>query len=220
MSKIKLLLADDHAVLRAGLKVLLNLQPDMEVVAEAADGEEAVRKSSQNSPDIVLMDITMPKLSGLETTREIKKQNPVIKVLVLTVHEDEGYLHQMLRAGADGYVPKKAADTELLAAIRATYRGEHFIHPSMTAGFVAELRNREVASTGSSQNDDGLSQREREVLQLLAMGHTNQQIADKLYLSVRTVETYTARLKAKLGFRGRADMIRYAIQIGLLDTEA
>ncbi len=220
MSKIKLLLADDHAVLRAGLKVLLNLQPDMEVVAEAADGEEAVRKSIEAVPNIVLMDITMPKLSGLEATKKIKKQNPVIKVLVLTVHEDNVYLHRMLRAGADGYVPKKAADTELLAAIRATYRGEHFIHPSMTAGLVTEWRNREVASAGRSQDDDGLSQREREVLQLLAMGHTNQQIADKLYLSVRTVETYTARLKAKLGFRGRAELIRYAIQIGLLDTEA
>ncbi len=219
MGKIKLLLADDHAVLRAGLKTLFNAQPDMEVVAEAADGKEAVHKCRKSAPDIVLMDITMPGLGGLEATQEIKRQNPAIKVLVLTMYEDESYLHQMFRAGADGYLPKKAAATELLAAIRATYRGEHFIHSSMTGGLVTELRDREVVSMESSQDDDVLSQREREVLQLLAVGYTNQQIADMLYLSVRTVETYKARLKEKLGLRGRAELVRYAIQTGLLDKE-
>ncbi len=221
MSKIRILLADDHAVLRAGLKTLLNIQPDIEVVAEAADGEETVRKSGEFVPDIVLMDITMPKLSGLEATRKIKEQNPAVRVLVLTMHEDEGYLHRTLRAGADGYLPKKAADTELLAAIRATYRGEHSIHPSMTAGIIAELRGgKKIAGLNGIQAGEGLSQREREVLQLLAMGHTSQQIADRLFLSVKTVETYKARLKTKLGFRGRARLVRYAIQIGLLDTKA
>jgi DNA-binding NarL/FixJ family response regulator len=220
MDKIKVLLADDHAVLRAGLKTLFHAQPDIEVVAEAANGEEAVRQSLKVVPDIVLMDITMPGLSGLEATREITRQNPAIKVLALTMHEDESYLHQMLRAGASGYVPKKAADVELLAAIRATYRGEHFIHSSMTTGLVAELRTKEVVSPAESRGDDRLSGREREVLRLLAMGHTNQQIADKLYLSVKTVETYKARLKDKLGLRGRAELVRYAIQAGLLDTEA
>ena len=219
MSRIRLLLADDHVVLRAGLKALFNAQPDIEVVAEAADGEEAVRKSREVAPDIVLMDITMPGLSGLEATRQIKSQNPEIKVLALTVHEDESYLHQMLHAGASGYVPKKAADTELMAAIRATYRGEHFIHSSMTAGLVAELRGKEPASPSESQDDDRLSQREREVLRLLAMGYTNRQIADMLYLSVKTVETHKARLKEKLGLQGRADLVRYAIQRGLLDTD-
>lgn len=220
MSKIKLLLADDHAILRAGLKTLFNAQPDMEVVAEAANGEEAIRKSRKFAPHIVLMDITMPGLSGLEATQEIKKQNPAIKILALTMHEDESYLHQMLRAGAEGYVPKKAAGTELLDAIRATYRGEHFIHSSMTTGLVAEMRNKEVVSPMESREQDRLSRREREVLQLLAMGYTNQQIADKLYLSVKTVETYKARLKGKLSLHGRADLVRYAIQTGLLDTEA
>ena len=220
MGKIRLLLADDHAVLRAGLKQLFNAQPDIEVVAEAADGEEAVRKSREVVPDIVLMDITMPGLSGLEATKEIRKQNPAIKVLVLTMHEDESYLYQMLRAGATGYVPKKAADTELLDAIRATYRGEHFIHSSMTAGLVAEMRHKEVTGLAHSRDNDVLSKREREVLRLLAMGHTNQQIADKLYLSVKTVETYKARLKEKLGLQGRAELVRYAIETGLLDVEA
>ena len=220
MNKIKLLLADDHAVLRAGLKSLLNAQPDMLVVAEAADGLETVQKSRECSPEVVLMDITMPKLSGLEAIPEIKKQNPATKILVLTMHEDESYFHQSLHAGADGYVPKKAADTELLAAIRATYRGEHFIHSSMTRGIVAEMRDREVTQHVDSQDKNMLSQREREVLQLLATGYTNQQIADRLYLSVKTVETYKARLKEKLGLQGRAELVRYAIKIGLLDLEA
>jgi two-component system response regulator NreC len=218
MGKIKLLLADDHAVLRAGLRALLNSQPDIEVIAEAADGEEAIRKSVELTPDIVIMDISMPILNGLEATKEIKKRNPAVKVLVLTVHEDESYLHRMLRAGASGYIPKKAADTELLAAIRATHQGEHFIHSSMTTGLVSELRHKEMVGVGK-QNPGGLSKRESEVLRLLAMGHTNQQIADKLFLSVRTVETYKARLKDKLGLQGRAELVRYAMLKGFLDTE-
>ena len=220
MGKIKLLLADDHAVLRAGLKTLLNAQPDMEVVTEAADGKQTVRKSLESVPDIVLMDINMPKLSGLEATREIKKQNPDIKILVLTMYEDESYLYQLLGAGADSYVPKKAADTELLAAIRATHQGEHFIHSSMTKRLVNEARERQPIKRVESQDNDVLSKREKTVLQLLAMGHTNQQIADKLYLSVKTVESYKARIKEKLGLQGRAELVRYAIDMGLLDIEA
>lgn len=219
MNKIRVLLADDHAVLRAGLKTLFHTQPDIEVVAEAADGEETVRKSLEVVPDIVLIDITMPGMSGFEATQEIKRQNPAIKVLALTMHDDETYLRRMFRAGADGYVPKKAADTELMDAIRATYRGEHFIHSSMTAGFMAELGKKEGAGPVASKKHPRLSEREREVLQLLAMGHTDQQIADKLYLSIKTVETHKARVKEKLGLRGRAELVRYAIQTGLLKLE-
>jgi two-component system response regulator NreC len=218
MGKIRLLLADDHGVLRAGLKTLFSAQPDIEVVAEASDGDEAVRQSRETNPDIVLMDITMPGLNGLAATQKIKCQNPETKVLILTMHEDESYLHQAFRAGADGYVPKKAADTEVIAAIRATFRGEHFIHPSMTSSLVAGLRQREIPDTTAYQND-GLSEREREVLRLLALGNTNQQIADALYLSVKTVETYKSRLKEKLGCEGRAELVRYAIRMGLIDTE-
>ena len=220
MNKIRLLIADDHAVLRAGLTTLLNAQPDIQVVAEAADGNETVAKTLEYAPDIVLMDITMPVITGSEATREIKKQMPETKVLVLTMHEDENYLYQMLNAGADSYVPKKAADTELLAAIRATYRGEHFIHSSMTDGLLSYARGNTVDKTFDSHKKDLLSQREKEVLRLLAMGYTNQQIADKLYLSVRTVETYKARLKEKLGAKGRADLVRYAMETGHLDLEA
>ena len=217
MSKIRLLLADDHAVLRAGLKTLLNAEPDMEVVAEAANGGETILKSNEFLPDIVLMDITMPGQGGLEATREIKKRNPAIKVLVLTMHEDESFLYEMLRAGADGYVPKKAADTELLAAIRATYRGEHFIHSSMTAHMVTEARNKQGTKMARNDGISVLSEREREVLRFLALGYTNQQIADTIYLSVKTVETYKARLRDKLGLRGRAEFVRYAMEAGLVD---
>ncbi len=216
MSKIRLLLADDHTVLRAGLKALFNAQPDMEVVAEASDGEEAIRMSRELSPDVVLMDISMPGISGFKATSEIRKQNPAVKILALTMHEDDSYLHQMLRAGADGYVPKKAADTELMAAIRASYRGEHFIHSSIASGLVTMARQQEPELL-KNKGAGVLSQRETEVLQLLALGYTNQQIAEKICLSVKTVESYRARIKAKLGLEGRAHLVRYAIEIGLLD---
>ncbi len=216
MSKIRLLLADDHTVLRAGLKALFNAQPDMEVVAEASDGEEAIRMSRELSPDVVLMDISMPGISGFKATSEIRKQNPAVKILALTMHEDDSYLHQMLRAGADGYVPKKAADTELMAAIRASYRGEHFIHSSIASGLVTMARQQEPELL-KNKGAGVLSQRETEVLQLLALGYTNQQIAEEICLSVKTVESYRARIKAKLGLEGRAHLVRYAIEIGLLD---
>lgn len=219
MNKIKVLLADDHAILRAGLKALLNAQPDIEVVGEAADGEETIHQSARLCPDVVVMDITMPRCGGLEATQELKRRNPKTKVLVLTMHEDEEYLRQMLRAGANSYVPKKAADTELLEAIRATYRGEHFIHSSMTAGLVVGVRTDVRDNREEKRDSSGLSERETEVLRLLAAGHTNQEIADRLYLSIKTVETYKARLKEKLGIKGRAQLVRYAINTGLLSSE-
>ncbi len=219
MKKIRLLIADDHAVLRAGLKALLNSQDDIEVVADAPDGEEAVRKSREYAPDIVLMDISMPGLSGLEATRQIIKQCPETKVLVLTMHEEEGYLNEMLSAGASSYIPKKAADTELLHAIRATHRGDNFIHSSMTASLVARMRNKGVIVPNKGHDSSGLSQREKDVLRLLARGYANQEIADRLFLSVKTVETYKARVKEKLGLRGRAELVRYASETGLLDLK-
>lgn len=219
MNKIRLLLADDHAVLRAGLKMLFEAQPDMEVIAEAADGDEAVREARNAHPDIVLMDIAMPGMKAAEAIGEIKRSRPATRVLVLTVHEDEKYLYQMFRAGADSYVPKKAAATELIAAIRATSRGQHFVHSSMMAGLVSELRGEEMRSLPSSEVEQVLSEREREVLRLVALGHTNHEIAEKLYLSIKTVETYRTRFKVKLNLRGRADIVRYAIQQGLLAGE-
>ncbi len=219
MGKIRVLLADDHAILRVGLKTLFSAHPDIEVIAEASNGNEALRKSLELVPDILILDISMPELNGLKVTQEIKRQQPAIKILVLTMHEDEDYLHRMLQAGADGYLPKKAADTELITAVRATYRGEHFIHSSMTTGLVTDLRNKEISGLKKKAGQDRLSSREREVLRLLAIGYTNQQISDQLYLSIKTVETYKGRLKVKLGLQGRAELVRYALQTGLLKKD-
>lgn len=216
MRKIRIMIADDHAILRAGLKTLFQAQPDIEVVAEAATGDEAAAKGLEIAPDIILLDITMPGLSSLEVNRQVKKQHPEIKILVLTMHEDEGYLHHMVYSGADSYVPKKAADSELLSAIRATYQGEHFIHSSMTAKIVEVLRNQEPNRQTEIRENDGLSEREREVLSLVAQGYTNQQIADHLFLSVKTVETYKSRIMEKLGLHNRVELVRYALQRGLL----
>ncbi|MFQ6015781.1 MAG: response regulator [Anaerolineae bacterium] len=225
---IRVLLADDHAVLRAGLHLLLNAQPDMEVVGEAVNSQEAIEKAQQLQPDVVLLDITMPGTStgsveprsGLEAVREIRERAPEVKVLILTMHDDEGYLRQALKAGAWGYVPKKAADTELLSAIHAVQRGEIFIYPSLTKGLVEDLLPKEVEDrTEGLDGYDLLSQREKEVLRLVALGHTNQQIADMLFISVKTVETYRARVMEKLDLHNRAELVRYAIQKGLLINE-
>ena len=215
MAKIQVLLADDHAVLRTGLKLLLSAQPDIEVVGEAADGAEAMAKARALRPDVVLMDLTMPGIGGLEATGRIKDESPGIKVLVLTMHDDPSYLRQLLKAGASGYVVKKSADADLLSAIRAVHRGEVFLDSSLAGGLVDEV----IRPAGPRRPRDAyetLSDREREVLKWVARGHTNQEIAEKLFLSVKTIETYHARLVEKLGLRGRAALVRFAMERGLL----
>lgn len=220
MSKIKVLMADDHGVLRAGVKALINAQPDMEVIAEAIDGEQAVRRTRETSPDVVLMDIAMPGLNGLEATRLIKRENQHVKIIALTMHDDHSFLYQMLRAGANGYVPKKAADTELIEAIRATCRGEHFIHSSLTTAMVTAIREKEKTTDTVATTRKELSERELEVLKFLASGYSNQQIANMLCVSVKTIETHKARITAKLDIKGRAEILRYAISIGIFDPSA
>jgi two-component system response regulator NreC len=210
--RIRILLADDHAVLRAGLKALLAAQPDLEVVGEAADGAQAVRLVRELTPDVVVMDIGMPGVGGIDATARIKREHPATKLLILSMHDDQGYLRQALRAGASGYVLKKAADTELLAAIRAAARGEVFLDPAMAGGLVEEV----VAPRPARGGPALLSDREREVLRLLARGHTNQQVADRLCIGIKSVETYKARLMDKLGLRGRTELVRYALQHGFL----
>lgn len=221
MNRIRILIADDHGVLRAGLRVLLNAEPDMEVVGEAGDGSEAIDKVSELQPDVILLDITMPNVSGLQAIGHIKKKCPACKVLMLTMHDDESYLRAALRAGASGYALKKAADTELLSAIRSAHRGEIFLHPSLTKILVGEL----IGTTGKVKKDDDesgldrLSDREREVMRLLAQGHTSQEVAEMLFVSVKSVETYKARLMSKIGLRTRAQLVRYALQVGVLTPE-
>ncbi len=210
--RIRILLADDHTVLRSGLRALLSAQADLEVVGEAAEGSEALRLAQTLKPAVVVMDIGMPGVNGIDATARIRRELPATRVLILSMHDDQGYLRQALRAGASGYVLKKAADTELLAAIRAAARGDVFLDASLVKGLVEDVA---VPKTPESEAP-ALSEREREVLQLLARGHTNQQVADRLCISVKSVETYKARLMEKLNLKGRAELVRYALTHGLL----
>jgi DNA-binding NarL/FixJ family response regulator len=206
MKKIRLLLADDHAILRAGLRMLLDAQPDMVVVGEAADGEEAVRRAHATRPDVAVVDLTMPGLSGVETLQRLRRELPVTRLLVLTMHDDPGYARVALAAGAAGHIVKDRESSELLSAIRAVHRGRTLAPPG--AGGSTE-------GPAPEPPPPTLSPRERQVLELLARGHTNREVADLLSLSVKTVETHRARLSDKLGSQNRADIVRAAIRLGL-----
>ena len=216
---IRILLADDHAVLRAGLKLLLDGESDMRVVGEAADGAAVLPLSQACQPDIILLDLTMPRLGGLEILPLLQKHVPLAMVLILTMHDDEGYLRQALKDGASGYVLKKAADIELLSAIRAVMRGEVYIHSAMTRPLLDDVMpdaSQEITLTGKELWTT-LSDREQEVLRLVALGYKGREIADQLSLSVKTVETYRARGMDKLQLRSRAALVRYALNNGLID---
>lgn len=213
---IRILLADDHAVLRAGLKALLNAEADMVVVGEAGDGQTCVRLAAEIQPDVVLLDINMPGASGLEALAELGQHAPNSRVLVLTMHDDAVYLRQVLAGGGAGYILKQAADSELLTAIRTVHHGGVFLHPSHTQ-ILLENGSSDTLAAGSDNPVGGLSEREQEVLQLIALGHTNKEIAQQLFLSVKTVETYKARLMEKLNLRSRAALVRFALKHGLLD---
>ena len=220
MEKIRLLVADDHPVVRAGLRMLLAAKSEMEVVGEAVDGTTAVERALELQPDVVVMDITMGDMDGLAATREIVKRLPQTKVVVLTIHSNEEYLRQALKAGATGYVLKEAVDTEIAVAIRAVQRGEVFIYPTFTRVLLRDLLPSEKVD-GPSQQDsyELLSPREIEVLRLVALGDTNREIAERLFLSVRTVETYRARLMGKLNLKSRGELVRYALRKGLRPDE-
>ena len=219
MTKTRILLADDHAVLRAGLRLLIEAQADMVCAGEASDGLETLARAEQLQPDLVLLDLSMPRLGGLTALPEIRRKAPQTRILVLTMHADEEYLRQCLKGGAAGYVLKEAADQELLLAIRAVMRGEVYIHPAMTRSLLGDLvdRSRDLTALGRSvRSEDALSEREAEVIKQVARGHTNQEIADQLGLSVRTVETYRARAMEKLGMSNRATLVQYALDKGWL----
>ena len=211
--KLRVLLADDHAIVREGLKSLINGQTGMEVVGEAADGRTACARAREMHPDVVVMDVSMPELNGVDATRQLRAQCPDVKVLALTVHEERSYLRDLLEAGASGYVLKRSAAEDLVHALQVVARGDVYLDPSVTAAVVGKLARTHAPSDRSGLD---LSDRETEVLQLIAQGHSNKDIAARLKISVKTVETYKARSMEKLGLKGRADIVRFALQKGWL----
>jgi len=215
---IRVLIADDHAVLRDGLRALISQHGDIEVVGEAADGLEAVEKIAELRPDVVLMDIAMPRLGGIEAALEVRHRHLSTRVLVLTQYDNKEYVFQMLRAGVAGYILKKAAATELVSAIRAVHAGESVLDPSVTGGVINRYLQ-EGARGEPEQRFDQLSPRETEVLKLLAEGRTNSELAELLCLSVKTVMSHRANVMEKLGVHNRTDLVRFAIRAGLVRVE-
>lgn len=218
MSDIDVLLADDHAVVRSGLRMLLESQPDMRIVGEAENGRDAVAKVRTLRPDVVLMDIEMPDMNGIEATRQIREAAPDTAVLALTMYEDDQYFFEMLRAGAAGYVPKRAAPDELVTAIRAVSQGQVFLYPSLAGRLVHDYLQR-VDDDDEPLIADDLTPREREVLVLVAEGLTNPEIAEQLVISVKTVDRHRENIMRKLNLHSRIDLVKYALRKGLIDLE-
>lgn len=216
MKKIRVLIADDHTIVREGIRMILTSQPDIEVVGEAANGQEAIDLTRKLRPDVVVMDISMPGVSGIHATKTIKAEMPEVNVLALTMHEDETYVFQLLKAGASGYVLKRGAASDLVNAVRAASKGEAFLYPSVAKAVVQDYLQR-VEAGEERERWDGLTQREREILKLIAEGYTNQEIAQKLYISVKTVQTHRAHILEKLGLHDRTELVRYAIRKGLIE---
>ena len=217
MSKIRVLIADDHSIVRAGVRSLLEDYADIEVIGEASSGWEAIEQATRLQPDVVLMDIAMEDLSGLEATQEIRERNPQINILALTMHDREEYFFAMLKAGALGYVLKESEPDELLTAIRAVHRGEAFLSPLVTKMVLEDYLAQGTSRTQSRY--DSLTLREKEALRLVAEGKTTRQMADMLHLSVKTIEKHRASVMRKLGLQNLSELIRYAIREGFLDVD-
>lgn len=214
---MKIVIADDHAIVRSGFSMILNFQPDMEVIATAADGIEAYTAVAKNKPDILVMDLSMPPgESGLIATGKIKEDYPDTKILILTMHDDEEYLFHILKSGASGYVLKNAPDEELLLAIRTVHAGGTYIHPKMATSLVREFIKHD--KSGSSEDPfELLSKRELEILPLIAKGYGNKEVAEKLFISVKTVEAHKAKIMEKLQLKSRPELVEYALRKKLLD---
>lgn len=208
---MRILIADDHGIVRSGLRVLLEAQEDLEVIAEAADGVEARDMAIRERPDLAILDVKMPRLTGLQATHEIREQAPEVAVLILSMHDDERYLFEALKAGASGYVLKRQADADLIEAIRAVERGEPFLTPEAQRALIKDVLARE------GERPEELTAREEEVVKLVAEAHTNREIAAILHLSEKTVENHRARAMKKLGLRDRVELVRYAIRRGLVE---
>jgi DNA-binding NarL/FixJ family response regulator len=213
--KTRIMLADDHAVVRHGLRMVLEAQPDMEVVADVGDGAEAVRRGLQDDVDLAVIDITMPRMTGLHAARELHRHRPKLRILMLSMHENERYLYEALKAGASGYVLKTVADRDLVEAVRAAMRGERFLYPGAMTPLIKDFLER--ARADLPVREDPLTPREQEVVKLVAEGYTNKQIAETLIISEKTVERHRANILEKLGMRDRVELTRYAIRHGLIE---
>jgi len=220
MEKIRVAIADDHAILRAGIKSLLHAQDDMELVGEATDGLEVVKIAGDTQPDVVVLDLTMPRCTGMEAIIEVRTVSPNSRILVLTMHDDHAYLRSVLAKGGAGYLVKRAADTELLAAIRAIFQGRSYIDVGLDNNQLKSVfdENQEQPRSPAIRSFEALSDRERQVLELVALGYTHKEVGETLSVSVKTVETYRSRLSEKLGLRSRAELVRFALELGLLDS--
>ena len=214
MSKIRVLLVDDHALMRDGIRALLDLQDDIEIVAEACEGQDAIDKAQKLKPGVIIMDISMPGMDGLEATRRIKKKNPAMKVLVLTQHDNREYILSTIKSGSDGYLPKRALGSELVAAIRAVHQGHSFLYPAAAGALIEDYR-RQV----EKEPYDSLTEREREIFRLIADGHTSREIADTLFITLKTVHNHRAKIMIKLDIHNRSELIKYAIRKGLVTMD-
>lgn len=214
MAKIRVLLVDDHSILREGISALLNMQDDIETVGEASNGQEAILQAQKLKPDVILMDIAMPQLDGLEATRRIKKDNPKIKVLVLTQHDNPDYILSTVKAGSDGYLPKRALGRDLVNAIHAVYRGQSFLYPTAAGALIDDYR-RHI----TQEPYDTLTDREKEVFRLIADGNTSREIADKLFISLKTVLNHRAKIMEKLDIHHSNELIKLAIRKGLITSD-
>jgi DNA-binding NarL/FixJ family response regulator len=211
----RILLADDHALVRRGVRLILDNEPDLTVVAEAADGAEAIEMARATRPDLAILDIAMPRLTGLQAARELSRQQPDLRILILTMYDNEQFFFESLRVGASGYVLKSVADRDLVEACRAAMRGEPFLYPGAVTALIRNYLER--AASGDPIPARAITDREEEILKLVAEGYSSKQIADLLFISVKTVERHRANLLAKLGLRDRLELARYAIRAGLIE---
>jgi DNA-binding NarL/FixJ family response regulator len=213
--KTRILLADDHAMVRRGLRMVIDAEPDLEVVAEAGDGAEAVEVAMREQPHLVILDVSMPRLTGLQAARELSRRLPELRILMLSMHDNERYFFEALRVGASGYVLKASADRDLVEACRATMRGEPFLYPKAASALIRDHLER--LSDGKPPDADPLTPRETEIVKLVAEGHTSREIATTLVISEKTVERHRANVLEKLGMRDRVELTRYAIRAGLVE---